>query len=109
SASKRVENILKKVEAEDTITPSLFVQEEEKALYLRFKEAEDPFIADAARGEYTSALKLLASLKEPIDSFFDKVLVMSDDIDVRINRIALLKNLVSLFDRVAQFSKISTT
>jgi glycyl-tRNA synthetase beta chain len=108
AASKRVENILKKVEPGNTVSPDLFAQDEEKALYSRFKETEDPFIADAVKGEYTGALKLLASLKEPIDSFFDKVLVMSDDIDVRSNRIALLKNLVSLFDRVAQFSKIST-
>jgi glycyl-tRNA synthetase beta chain len=69
---------------------------------------EDPFIAHAVKGEYTRALKLLAGLKEPIDAFFDKVLVMSEDEDIRRNRIALLKSLVGLFDRVAQFSKISS-
>ena len=69
---------------------------------------EGSFIAHAAKGEYAEALRLLAGLKEPIDSFFDKVLVMSEDEGVRKNRIALLKALVGLFDRVAQFSKIST-
>ncbi len=108
AASKRVENILKKVEAAGNIKESLFAQDEEKTLYSRFKEMEDPFIAHSVKGEYASALKLLAGLKEPIDNFFDKVLVMSDDAQVRSNRIALLKNLVGLFDRVAQFSKIST-
>lgn len=108
AASKRVENILKKVEAAGDIKESLFAQDEEKSLYGSFKEMEDPFIALSVKGEYASALKLLAGLKEPIDNFFDKVLVMSDDAEVRSNRIALLKNLVGLFDRVAQFSKIST-
>ncbi len=60
------------------------------------------------KGEYIDALKLLAGLKDPIDSFFEKVLVMSEDIKVRENRIALLKGLVVLFDKVAKFSKIST-
>lgn len=108
AASKRVENILKKAGAAGETEEGLFAQDEEKALYASFKGMEDPFIAHSAKGEYTEALKLLAALKEPIDSFFDKVLVMSDDENVRINRIALLKSLVGLFDRVAQFSKIST-
>ncbi len=108
AASKRVENILKKTQAEGTVSEALFAQDEEKALYARFREMEDPFIAHAVKGEYTRALKLLAGLKEPIDAFFDKVLVMSEDEDIRRNRIALLKSLVGLFDRVAQFSKISS-
>jgi glycyl-tRNA synthetase beta chain len=108
AASKRVENILKKAGKTGEVSASLFAQDEEKALFARFKETEDPFIANAVKGEYTGALKLLADLKEPIDSFFDKVLVMSEDEAVKANRIALLKSLVGLFDRVAQFSKIST-
>ncbi|MBN2297093.1 MAG: glycine--tRNA ligase subunit beta [Deltaproteobacteria bacterium] len=107
AASKRVENILKKVEAAPEISEGLFAQEEEKALYKSFKEVENSFISLVAEGEYTSALKLLAGLKDPIDQFFDKVLVMAEDIDTRNNRIALLKSLVSLFDQIAQFSKIS--
>lgn len=107
AASKRVENILKKVEASPEISIDLFVQEEEKALYESFKEVESSFISLAGKGEYTSALKLLAGLKEPVDHFFDKVLVMAEDIPTRKNRIALLNALVGLFDKIAQFSKIS--
>ncbi|MDX9762403.1 MAG: DALR anticodon-binding domain-containing protein, partial [Desulfomonilia bacterium] len=103
----RVENILKKTQAKGAVSEALFVQDEEKALYARFREMEDPFIAHAAKGEYARALMLLAGMKEPIDAFFDKVLVMSEDEDIRRNRIALLKSLVGLFDQVAQFSKIS--
>jgi glycyl-tRNA synthetase beta chain len=69
---------------------------------------EGTFSAHTQQGKYTDALKLLAGLKEPIDNFFNKVLVMSEDVSVRENRIALLKGLVSLFDKVAKFSKIST-
>jgi glycyl-tRNA synthetase beta chain len=108
AASKRVENILKKTAATGQVSDGLFAQDEEKALYARFKQAEDPFIAHAAKGEYAEALKLLAALKEPVDSFFDKVLVMAEDEAVKANRIALLKSLVGLFDKVAQFSKISS-
>jgi glycyl-tRNA synthetase beta chain len=108
AASKRVENILKKAASQATVDPGLFAQDEEKALYQAFQSMEGDFIAQALRGEYTPALKLLAGLKEPIDSFFDKVLVMSEDVAVRENRIAMLKGLVTLFDRVAKFSKIST-
>jgi len=108
AASKRVENILKKVDASPEIAIDLFETDEEKALYNSFKEVESSFISYAGKGEYTSALKLLADLKEPIDHFFDKVLVMAEHIPTRNNRIALLNALVRLFDKIAQFSKIST-
>lgn len=108
AASKRVENILKKAATQASVDPALFAQDEEKALHGAFTAMEKPFTAHTVRGEYTEALKLLAALKEPIDSFFDKVLVMSEDAAVRENRIALLKGLVSLFDKIAKFSRIST-
>ncbi len=107
AASKRVENILKKTQAATEICADLFAQEEEKALYEGFKDMEQSFIGHADQGDYTAALKLLSGLKEPIDHFFDKVLVMAEDIPTRNNRIALLKSLVTVFDKIAQFSKIS--
>jgi glycyl-tRNA synthetase beta chain len=107
AASKRVENILKKAAAHAKVNPDLFAQDEEKALHKAFQTMEGAFIAHTQKGEYTDALKLLAGLKEPIDVFFNKVLVMSEDVAVRENRIALLKELVLLFDKVAKFSKIS--
>jgi len=108
AASKRVENILKKAATQAAVDPKLLAQDEEKALHKAFSAMEQPFLAHTSNGRYTEALKLLAGLKEPIDSFFDKVLVMSEDVAVRENRVALLKGLVSLFDKVAKFSKIST-
>jgi glycyl-tRNA synthetase beta chain len=107
TASKRVENILKKVALGADVNPAIFAQDEEKALHKEFQAMEGPFVLFTEKGDYTSALKLLAGLKEPIDSFFEKVLVMSDDVAVKENRIALLRALVTLFDKVAKFSKIS--
>ena len=109
AASKRVENILKKTEAGSVVTESLLAQEQEIALYRKFKEIEQPFSALAAKGDYAAALKLLAGLKEPIDSFFDKVLVMTEDVHVRANRLALLASLVKLFGKVARFASIAQT
>ena len=57
---------------------------------------------------YAVTLKELASLREPIDEFFDKVLVMAKEPDVQRNRLALLKELRQLFCNVADFSLLST-
>ncbi|MBN1636876.1 MAG: glycine--tRNA ligase subunit beta [Deltaproteobacteria bacterium] len=108
AASKRVENILKKTEEISEISENLFLEQPEKDLFFKLKEVEEPFIEYAGKGDYIAALKLLVGLKEPIDTFFDKVLVMSDDISTRNNRIALLNRLVSLFERMARFSSLST-
>jgi glycyl-tRNA synthetase beta chain len=76
TASKRVENILKKAPGAFDIDPSLFVQDEEKALHGAYVSVKAEFLSKAGRGSYTEALKMLAGLKDPIDTFFDKVLVL---------------------------------
>jgi glycyl-tRNA synthetase beta chain len=53
---------------------------------------------------YTEALKLLSRLKDPVDNFFDNVMVMSDDKKTRINRLVLLRQLRSLFLKIADIS-----
>ena len=57
--------------------------------------------------DYTGALKSLASLKAPVDAFFDKVMVMADDAALRRNRLALLKRLSDRFLAVADISQLS--
>ncbi|MAT66498.1 MAG: hypothetical protein CMN57_12760 [Gammaproteobacteria bacterium] len=59
-----------------------------------------------ARGEYTEALCLLAALREPVDSFFDQVMVMAEDTALRDNRLALLQGLQALFLRAADLSRL---
>jgi glycyl-tRNA synthetase beta chain len=57
-------------------------------------------------GFYREALMKLAALQEPVDRFFDQVMVMVDQVELRNNRIALLNQLHSLFMQVADFSRL---
>ncbi|MGH9389386.1 MAG: DALR anticodon-binding domain-containing protein, partial [Vicinamibacteria bacterium] len=59
-----------------------------------------------AKGRYRDALQELSTLREPVDRFFDEVLVMAEDQKLRENRLALLKRLQSLFSRVADLSQL---
>ena len=58
-------------------------------------------------GDYAGALAALARLADPIDRFFDDVLVMAPDPAVRANRLALLKGVTATFLRVAEFGRLS--
>ena len=58
--------------------------------------------------EYAGALTAISRLRQPVDLFFDKVMVMVDDERVRANRLALLQNLLSEFSTIADFSEIVT-
>jgi glycyl-tRNA synthetase beta chain len=111
-AFKRAKNILK--QAEDwniKVLGSQFNEQkleevEEKKLYAGFKKIEketEEFLKNRGYGE---ALEKLVSLRKPVDEFFDKVMVMVEDKELRNNRLALLNRIVSLFCRIADFSKI---
>jgi len=63
---------------------------------------------DRKKKDYVSALHMLATLREPVDAFFDKVMVMVDDEQVRANRLALLQTLLKEFSTIADFSEIVT-
>jgi glycyl-tRNA synthetase beta chain len=58
------------------------------------------------KGDYTTALKAMADLRETVDNFFDHVMVMVDNEKVRLNRLALLQSLRDLFLQVADISKL---
>ena len=58
--------------------------------------------------DYQAALQLLSTAQAPVDSFFDKVMVMTDDERVRANRLALLQSLLKEFSTIADFSEIVT-
>ena len=109
AANKRIGNILKQAE---TVPPgfdiALMVLPEEKALASTFKLLQ-PDVDGALRSlDYTAALKQLASLKAPVDAFFDKVMVMDKDPRVRANRIGLLGKLHGTMNRIADLSKLAT-
>ncbi|MDH5572366.1 MAG: glycine--tRNA ligase subunit beta [Gammaproteobacteria bacterium] len=108
AANKRISNILKKVEAKlpTDIDSSIFVEPEEHALNDRLTQLNDSVTALVNQGEYEQALSQLAGLRETIDNFFDKVMVMAEETKLRDNRIALLNQLHNLFMQVADISKL---
>ena len=108
AANKRSGNILKKVKGKlpKKIKTSLLAEEAEQKLYqalTQLTESVDPLLASS---DYEPALQLLAGLREPVDTFFDDVMVMVDDIKLRDNRIALLNQLHGLFLQVADISRL---
>ncbi len=109
AANKRVGNILKKAEdaAPGAVDTARLVEPAEAALAAAL--AATAPLADAAfeRGDYTASLQALAALKEPVDAFFESVMVNADDPDLRRNRLALLARLHAAMNRVADLSRLA--
>jgi len=111
-AFKRVVNIIKKSVPENAagimagVDEKLFEKECESALFAAYRDVESRVSENLQKGDYERALLDIASLKNPVDTFFDGVLVMADDKDVRNNRLALLGSISGLFALFADFSKI---
>lgn len=116
---RRAANILKKGEAvEGGYDPALFEQDEERDLAAALQSAEqegiaalqsaaDPEVSAVVSREYFAAAMLaLSSLRAPIDAFFLAVTVNVDRVDLRLNRLRLLKTFCVAVDRVADFSRI---
>ncbi len=111
TAFKRVMNILKDYSGGMPINTELFEEEEEKALYEAYRQVKkrlSPVLGKdgLTREDYEEALIILLSLKPQIDSFFDNVMVMTDNKDIRENRLALLWYISRLFLRIGDLSAI---
>jgi len=109
AANKRIANILKKSAADlgGEVDVALLAEAAEKALHEeleRVGQAVRPMIEQHA---YTEALRALAALKDPVDHFFDEVMVMADDDAIRKNRLTLLGELRTLFLGIADVSRLS--
>lgn len=106
AANKRVSNLLAKAEMEVSarIDQALLHEPAEQTLASAISEAEQAVAPLAAERQYSAALERLASLREPVDRFFDEVLVNAEDAAVRANRYALLARLRGLFLGVADIS-----
>jgi glycyl-tRNA synthetase beta chain len=109
AANKRVGNILKKAETppEAKINPALLQDGEEKALADALKSVALRADSAWAKGQFGGNLKALAALKEPVDAFFDKVMVNHEDPAIRANRLGLLASLHQAMNRVADLSKLA--
>ncbi|MGZ4815476.1 MAG: glycine--tRNA ligase subunit beta, partial [Terriglobales bacterium] len=111
AACKRMRNILRQA-AEQGIAaagsveslPGSANEEEDLIAYLRQKGAKVE--EHRGRKEYLDALRLLSTAREPVDKFFDKVMVMVEDPRLRANRLALLQTLLREFSTIADFSEI---
>ncbi|MEA1080182.1 glycine--tRNA ligase subunit beta [Marinobacter qingdaonensis] len=110
-ANKRVSNILTKQGGDDigeSVDTGLLQDAAEKALAEQVAHQAEQVLPLFEQGDYASALRSLASLREPVDNFFDQVMVMAEDDATRNNRLALLNRLRNLFLRVADISLLPT-
>lgn len=111
NANKRVSNILAKNDISldnlSEVQPSLFEQSEENDLYDSFTQAAASIPDFAAQNDYAAVLKQLSLMKEPLDAFFDKVMIMADNEAVKANRIALVSRIRKQFLSVADISVLN--
>ena len=111
AANKRIGNILKKAEAEGAIdahvNPALLTDGAERALYDALQHTVPQADAQFTAGDYTASLQTLSALRTPVDAFFDDVMVNADQMDVRLNRLGLLKTLHQAMNRVADLSRLA--
>lgn len=108
AASKRVSHLLVQVKQEDqyatVIDESLLEEHEEKMLFKHLSNVEQVIKPLYELRDYTAILNELASLREPIDVFFDRVMVLVDQVALKTNRLRLLSRLQSVLQGVADIS-----
>ncbi len=114
AANKRVQNIMRKnaeeLGADSTraaVKPALLKEAAERELHQAIQDIKPMATGYLERGEYGNNLKVLVTLKPFIDDFFDKVMVMCEDKELRLNRAALLQQLGKLMNQVADISKLA--
>ena len=105
---KRVENILRKTTVKEqlSVDEALFEDPCEGKLFNAVKDVGQTVNRLIEEGKYDNALSNIATLRPDVDTFFDDVMVMADDIRLRENRIALLSSVSGLFKNIADFSMI---
>lgn len=108
AANKRIGNILKKAPEADAHVSELLLQEPaEKALHAAMAQVVPAANAQFEAGDYTASLQTLAVLREPVDAFFDGVMVNAEQADLRLNRLGLLMSLHTAMNRVAQLERLA--
>jgi len=105
TALKRAGNILPKDFA-GMVNMSLLKQGAEQSLYTAYMEIKDRVMEKAAKLDFRGALTDIASLRKNVDAFFDTVMVMDKDTEVKNNRLALLAGITGLFSGIADFSRL---
>ncbi len=108
AANKRIRNILRKAEEEivANVDDHILVEVQEKALLQAARDAKEDVLPLLRERDYTAALRRLAGLRDAVDAFFDGVMVMSEDAELRRNRLGLLAIVEGLFLDIADISKL---
>ena len=108
AANKRIRNILRKAgeEVPQTVDSTLLREDGEKALFQALQEKEAAVSPLLESGDYSTTLRELAGLRDTVDRFFDEVMVMDENPELRRNRLALLSQLYTLFRQVADISRL---
>ncbi|WP_297528128.1 glycine--tRNA ligase subunit beta [Thiohalobacter sp.] len=106
AANKRIANILRKAgdRIPEQVDPDRFTETAEQTLWERLSALRSEVEPLLAAGDHAAALVRLAALRPEVDRFFDEVMVMAEDADVRANRLALLRQLQALFLQVADIA-----
>ncbi len=107
TAFQRVARLATQAQGAAAIDPSRFREAAERALWQAVETARPEVEACLARGEYAQALDRLAQLRPVVDRFFNDVLVMDPDPDLRANRLALLRATAAVLGTVADLSKLA--
>jgi glycyl-tRNA synthetase beta chain len=112
AANKRVSNILGKLDSAHAfgdVSTKLLVEPQEKALSESIQSLSAKYQQHLEQDEFTQALSCLADLRDPVDAFFEDVMVNAEDDALRQNRLNLLKQLRELFLGVADISLLVVT
>jgi glycyl-tRNA synthetase beta chain len=111
AANKRVANILRqaaqKGESFERTERATLKEPAELALFAALEKTSGRALPMLERGDYTGYLKSFAVLKQPVDAFFDSVMVMAKEEELRRNRLALLRDLRDAMNRVADIAKLA--
>lgn len=101
----RISNISKEAIA-GKVDEALFAHDSEAKLNTAYNSIKAEVETMLARREYVKALELLISIKDSVDAFFDSVMIMDENMDIRANRLAMLSNIRTTMESVADLSKI---
>ena len=111
AANKRIRNILKKADgaavADAHVSETLLQEPAERALYAAMQDVEPRAQTQFEAGDYAASLQTLAALRAPVDAFFEDVMVNAEALDLRLNRLGLLKTLHQAMNQVADLSRLA--
>ena len=103
------QEILKKTDDVDAHVSTVLLQEPaEVALFAAMQTVLPQALGQWQAGDYTASLQSLAALRQPVDAFFEGVMVNAEAMDLRLNRLGLLKSLHLAMNRVADLSKLAS-